>query len=80
MIDGPGAMWHYVAVNHVPYNPLHDQFMPSIGCAPCTRAIAVVKTSVPVAGGGKTKGQGMWPAFTSEVNGDQKIQSEYNMR
>jgi phosphoadenosine phosphosulfate reductase len=23
------------------YNPLHDQFMPSIGCAPCTRAIAV---------------------------------------
>jgi phosphoadenosine phosphosulfate reductase len=25
----------------VPYNPLHDQFMPSIGCAPCTRAIAV---------------------------------------
>ena len=24
-----------------PYNPLHDQFMPSIGCAPCTRAIAV---------------------------------------
>ncbi len=27
--------------NDVPYNPLHDQFMPSIGCAPCTRAIAV---------------------------------------
>jgi phosphoadenosine phosphosulfate reductase len=25
----------------VAYNPLHDQFMPSIGCAPCTRAIAV---------------------------------------
>ena len=25
----------------MPYNPLHDQFMPSIGCAPCTRAIAV---------------------------------------
>jgi len=25
----------------VPTNPLHDQFMPSIGCAPCTRAIAV---------------------------------------
>jgi phosphoadenosine phosphosulfate reductase len=25
----------------VPYNPLHDEFMPSIGCAPCTRAIAV---------------------------------------
>jgi phosphoadenosine phosphosulfate reductase len=25
----------------VPYNPLHDAYMPSIGCAPCTRAIAV---------------------------------------
>lgn len=36
-----GDVWHYVAANDVPYNPLHDQFMPSIGCAPCTRAIAV---------------------------------------
>lgn len=34
-------VWHYVATNDVPYNPLHDEFMPSIGCAPCTRAIAV---------------------------------------
>ena len=34
-------VWHYIALHHVPYNPLHDQFMPSIGCAPCTRAIAV---------------------------------------
>ncbi len=34
-------VWHYIARHQVPYNPLHDQFMPSIGCAPCTRAIAV---------------------------------------
>jgi len=34
-------VWHYIAANEVPYNPLHDQFMPSIGCEPCTRAIAV---------------------------------------
>ncbi len=34
-------VWHYTAAQEVPYNPLHDQFMPSIGCAPCTRAIAV---------------------------------------
>jgi len=34
-------VWQYIASNDVPYNPLHDQFMPSIGCAPCTRAIAV---------------------------------------
>ena len=36
-----GDVWHYIAANEVPYNPLHDQFMPSIGCEPCTRAIAV---------------------------------------
>ncbi len=29
----------YVKRNHVPYNVLHDQGYPSIGCAPCTRAI-----------------------------------------
>jgi phosphoadenosine phosphosulfate reductase len=34
-------VWHYIETHAVPYNPLHDQFMPSIGCAPCTRAIAV---------------------------------------
>jgi 3'-phosphoadenosine 5'-phosphosulfate sulfotransferase (PAPS reductase)/FAD synthetase len=27
--------------NGVDYNPLHDQFFPSIGCAPCTRAISL---------------------------------------
>jgi len=36
-----GDVWHHIATNDVPFNPLHDQFMPSIGCAPCTRAIAV---------------------------------------
>jgi phosphoadenosine phosphosulfate reductase len=34
-------VWHYIDAQHVPYNPLHDEFMPSIGCEPCTRAIAV---------------------------------------
>jgi phosphoadenosine phosphosulfate reductase len=29
----------YVAANHIPYNPLHDKGFPSIGCAPCTRAV-----------------------------------------
>ena len=29
------------ATGRVDYNPLHDQFYPSIGCAPCTRAIAL---------------------------------------
>ena len=34
-------VWAYIRMNEVPYNALHDQFYPSIGCAPCTRAIAV---------------------------------------
>lgn len=29
----------YVADNAVPYNPLHDKGYPSVGCAPCTRAV-----------------------------------------
>ena len=32
-------VWTYVRDNAVPYNPLHDRGYPSIGCAPCTRAI-----------------------------------------
>ncbi len=36
-----GDVWHYIAQNSIPYNSLHDQFFPSIGCAPCTRAIAL---------------------------------------
>ena len=34
-------VWHFIAEHQLPYNTLHDQFYPSIGCAPCTRAIAV---------------------------------------
>jgi len=34
-------VWHYIATHDVPYNELHDRFFPSIGCEPCTRAIAV---------------------------------------
>jgi phosphoadenosine phosphosulfate reductase len=36
-----GDVWHYISINQVDYNPLHDQFFPSIGCAPCTRAISL---------------------------------------
>jgi phosphoadenosine phosphosulfate reductase len=36
-----GDVWHYIAEQGVDYNPLHDQFFPSIGCAPCTRAISL---------------------------------------
>ncbi len=33
-------LWQYVTNNSVPTNPLHDRGFVSIGCAPCTRAIA----------------------------------------
>ncbi|CAA9437791.1 MAG: Adenylyl-sulfate reductase [thioredoxin] [uncultured Ramlibacter sp.] len=36
-----GDVWHYIAANQVDYHPLHDEFYPSIGCAPCTRAISL---------------------------------------
>lgn len=32
-------VWDYVRKNDVPYNKLHDMGYPSIGCAPCTRAV-----------------------------------------
>lgn len=34
-------VWAYIRMYNVPYNALHDQFYPSIGCAPCTRAVAM---------------------------------------
>lgn len=33
-------VWAYVQRHDVPYNALHDQRYPSIGCAPCTRAVS----------------------------------------
>jgi len=30
----------YIAVNEIPYNPLHDAGYPSIGCIPCTRPVS----------------------------------------
>ena len=32
-------VWDYIRKNNVPYNRLHKQGYPSIGCAPCTRAV-----------------------------------------
>ncbi len=34
-------VWHYIQRHDVPYNALHDRFFPSIGCAPCTRAVSL---------------------------------------
>jgi phosphoadenosine phosphosulfate reductase len=32
-------VWQYIRARRLPYNALHDRQFPSIGCAPCTRAI-----------------------------------------
>ena len=37
-------VWSYIRGRDIPYNPLHDQGMPSIGCEPCTRAIGPNET------------------------------------
>jgi phosphoadenosine phosphosulfate reductase len=33
-------VWGFIHAHDVPYNPLHDRDYPSIGCWPCTRAVA----------------------------------------
>jgi phosphoadenosine phosphosulfate reductase len=33
-------VWAYVRANDVPTHPLHQRGFPSIGCAPCTRAVS----------------------------------------
>jgi phosphoadenosine phosphosulfate reductase len=32
-------IWDYIRQHKLPYNRLHDRGYPSIGCAPCTRAV-----------------------------------------
>jgi phosphoadenosine phosphosulfate reductase len=33
-----GDVWTYISEHQVPYNPLHEKGLRSIGCEPCTRA------------------------------------------
>lgn len=33
-------VWDYIRLHDVPYNPLHDEGYPSIGCTHCTRPVA----------------------------------------
>lgn len=32
-------VWDLITKHNIPYNPLHDQGYPSVGCWPCTRAV-----------------------------------------
>ncbi len=37
---GEDEVWEYLRRHRVPINPLHDRGYASVGCAPCTRAVA----------------------------------------
>ena len=38
-------VWNYIAKHDVPYNPLHDQQYPSVGCMPCTTPVQIGEVS-----------------------------------
>jgi phosphoadenosine phosphosulfate reductase len=46
-------VWTYIKQHEVPYNPLHDQGYPSLGCTYCTRAVLP----------GEDPRGGRWPGF-----------------
>src|SRR6266849_720966 len=45
--------WDYIRENELPYNPLHDEGYPSIGCSPCTQPVAI----------GEDPRSGRWAGF-----------------
>jgi phosphoadenosine phosphosulfate reductase len=46
LVDWTGRqIWDYIRQHKLPYNKLHDRGYPSIGCAPCTRAIQAIEDS-----------------------------------
>jgi len=47
-------IWRYIRDHDVPYNQLHDQDYPSIGCTHCTRAVRL----------GENPRAGRWPGFS----------------
>ncbi|TWT82899.1 Phosphoadenosine phosphosulfate reductase [Planctomycetes bacterium CA13] len=46
-------VWTLITKENIPYNPLHDQGYPSVGCQPCTRAV----------GAGEDERAGRWSGF-----------------
>ena len=52
-------VWRYIHDHHVPYNALHDQNYPSIGCTHCTRAVRP----------GEDPRAGRWPGFNKTESG-----------
>jgi phosphoadenosine phosphosulfate reductase len=58
-------VWHYLLEHSVPYNPLHNQNYPSIGCTHCTRAVRP----------GEDPRAGRWPGTTKTECGLHVIES-----
>ncbi len=46
-------VWNLISKANIPYNPLHDQGYPSVGCQPCTRAVGI----------GEDERAGRWSGF-----------------
>ena len=57
-------VWRYIREHDVPYNALHDQNYPSIGCTHCTRAVRP----------GEDPRAGRWPGFAKTECGLHIIQ------
>lgn len=58
-------VWHYLLEHNVPYNSLHDQNYPSIGCTHCTRAVRP----------GEDSRAGRWPGTAKTECGLHVIES-----
>lgn len=58
-------VWRYIHDHDVPYNPLHDQNFPSIGCTHCTRAVSPEE-------GARA---GRWPGFAKTECGLHTIET-----
>jgi len=52
-------VWEYIRKHQLPYNPLHDQNYPSIGCIQCTRPVRA----------GENPRAGRWSAFSKQECG-----------
>ncbi|MGI9066436.1 MAG: phosphoadenylyl-sulfate reductase [Pyrinomonadaceae bacterium] len=63
-----GDVWNYIAKHDVPYNPLHDQGYPSIGCIPCTTPVQIGE--IPRAGRWRGTGKSEC-GIHQRVNGEQ---------
>ncbi|MGE0758472.1 MAG: phosphoadenylyl-sulfate reductase [Pirellulaceae bacterium] len=59
-------VWKLITDHDIPYNPLHDQGYPSIGCWPCTRAIL----------GGEDDRAGRWSGFAKTDCGLHSVSSQ----